>query len=158
MRLFTTTKRGKLAIFLIVVAVLGPIAAITGGSDQSVASVLQGSVMALVIAVLLLLKDIKYMRTPTDTLWSRWDEMQDSEAQRIRMGRALSGGATIRAIHRDARVATFVGGRGTKYSTRLTSCSCPDFKDRKAPCKHIYKLASELGVKELPDPIYPEEN
>lgn len=31
------------------------------------------------------------------------------------------------------------------YYTTLTSCTCPDFKERDVPCKHMYRLANELG-------------
>lgn len=34
----------------------------------------------------------------------------------------------------------------TIYSTCLSDCTCPDFQQRKLPCKHMYKLALELGV------------
>lgn len=34
----------------------------------------------------------------------------------------------------------------TIYSTSLSDCTCPDFQRRKLPCKHIYKLALELGI------------
>jgi len=40
-----------------------------------------------------------------------------------------------------------------KHAT-LESCTCPDFKERKLPCKHMYRLASELGLIELPDPDF----
>lgn len=32
------------------------------------------------------------------------------------------------------------------YETSLNKCSCPDFKHRKFPCKHMYRLAAELGA------------
>ena len=34
------------------------------------------------------------------------------------------------------------------YHATITSCTCPDFlinKKQSAPCKHIYRLASDLG-------------
>ena len=34
----------------------------------------------------------------------------------------------------------------TVYSVSLTECTCPDFQQRKLPCKHMYKLALELGI------------
>lgn len=158
MRLFTSTGRGRLAIFLAVVAVVGTIAALTGSSEQPAGSALLGAVMVLVLAAVLILKDIRYITTPTDVLWSRWDGCRDSEPQRIRMGRAIAGGLTLRQLDKKHRAATFVGGKGgEKYSTRLTSCTCPDFKERGVPCKHIYKLASELEIRELPDPLQYEE-
>ncbi len=32
------------------------------------------------------------------------------------------------------------------YNVTLTHCDCEDFKKRNSPCKHIYKLALELGI------------
>jgi len=32
------------------------------------------------------------------------------------------------------------------YTTSLLNCDCEDFKRRNIPCKHMYKLAYELGV------------
>lgn len=34
----------------------------------------------------------------------------------------------------------------TIYSVSLAECTCPDFQQRKLPCKHMYKLALELGI------------
>lgn len=35
------------------------------------------------------------------------------------------------------------------YDTSLSQCTCHDFQDRRLPCKHIYRLAVELGVIEI---------
>lgn len=35
---------------------------------------------------------------------------------------------------------------GATYSVSLTSCTCPDFQNRHQPCKHMYRLALELGL------------
>lgn len=32
------------------------------------------------------------------------------------------------------------------YNVRLEHCDCNDFKERHLPCKHIYRLALELGI------------
>lgn len=32
------------------------------------------------------------------------------------------------------------------YETSLDMCTCPDFEDRHMPCKHIFRLADELGL------------
>jgi hypothetical protein len=36
------------------------------------------------------------------------------------------------------------------YNASLESCTCADFEQRKLPCKHIYRLAYELGIIERP--------
>ena len=32
------------------------------------------------------------------------------------------------------------------YAVTLDSCTCPDFDERRLPCKHIYRLAFELDL------------
>ncbi len=42
--------------------------------------------------------------------------------------------------------ATIRSDSGESYSTTLYSCSCPDFTFRKKPCKHMLRLALEVGL------------
>lgn len=39
------------------------------------------------------------------------------------------------------------------YTVTLTNCECEDFHKRNLPCKHMYKLAIELGIMEIPDEL-----
>lgn len=49
--------------------------------------------------------------------------------------------------------AAEIVGRDGVYDVTLNSCTCHDFEARQLPCKHIYKLASELGyLEDLPKP------
>jgi hypothetical protein len=111
----------------------------------------------LAVAAFLFSKDYKYSRTPTAALWARWDECSVSEAQETRMGRALDGKLTPLRIDESARIALYLGGTGKKYRTTLVSCSCPDFKKRRVPCKHMYLLANRLNCDNLPKPRYFED-
>lgn len=43
-----------------------------------------------------------------------------------------------------------VTGRDGMYNVTLDSCTCYDFESRQLPCKHMYRLAHELGLLELP--------
>lgn len=43
--------------------------------------------------------------------------------------------------------ACFSGNHG-KYTAFLDDCSCEDFRRNRLPCKHIYRLAIELGAME----------
>lgn len=44
-------------------------------------------------------------------------------------------------------VSTFIiGSTGQQYKVSLSSCTCPDFQHRHHPCKHMYRLAIELGL------------
>lgn len=46
--------------------------------------------------------------------------------------------------------AEIIGTDGV-YQVTLNSCTCYDFESRHLPCKHMYKLASELGyLSDLP--------
>lgn len=38
------------------------------------------------------------------------------------------------------------GSAADPYVVSLSECSCADFKIRLAPCKHMYRLAMELGM------------
>lgn len=35
---------------------------------------------------------------------------------------------------------------GQEYTVTLSSCTCPDFSTRHHPCKHMYRLAAEVGA------------
>lgn len=49
-------------------------------------------------------------------------------------------------------VAKIAGTDGI-YDVTLNSCTCHDFEVRQLPCKHIYRLAFELGfLDDLPKP------
>lgn len=57
------------------------------------------------------------------------------------------------ALTRDMRIlppfiasADIAGESGAVYHVSLSSCTCPDFLSRKRPCKHMYRLALELGA------------
>lgn len=41
------------------------------------------------------------------------------------------------------------------YHVNLLKCSCQDFKRQKNPCKHMYRLAYELGLCEFEHPVIP---
>ena len=50
----------------------------------------------------------------------------------------------------DGESAEIVGTDGV-YDVTLSRCTCYDFQSRNLPCKHIYRLASELGyLSDLP--------
>ena len=49
-----------------------------------------------------------------------------------------------------ARSMAIQGSDGFPYHVRLGGCECVDYERRKLPCKHIYRLALELGC-EFPE-------
>lgn len=44
----------------------------------------------------------------------------------------------------------FYGSANDPYTVTLNSCSCPDFKKRRLPCKHMYRLHDELESNNVP--------
>ena len=76
------------------------------------------------------------------------DTLNDAE-QKKRFDSACSAECTPASVDRDTLSGTFRAHavHGT-YRTSLDACTCHDYKIRKLPCKHMYRLALELGVLE----------
>ena len=69
-----------------------------------------------------------------------------------RRNKALSGELTPISVDRENRTGKFVGSKANVYDTSLDSCTCVDFivnLGQQKPCKHMIRLAMELG--EYPD-------
>lgn len=79
--------------------------------------------------------------------WLVWDySIHCDESQTDRQGRAMTYPFTF-SIDRSSKTAQFSSTSILPYyDTDLSSCTCADFNERKLPCKHIYRLAKELGV------------
>ena len=82
--------------------------------------------------------------------WNFWDNNIHSEKPQIeRQGRAMYYPFTFE-INENEKTATFSSSTDLPYyNTSLSSCDCYDFQERKLPCKHIYRLAVELGYIEI---------
>lgn len=82
-------------------------------------------------------------------LWEKtWNEdVHTTEDAVKRMVSAKSAKLTPIEINKDDMYGYFQGRSG-KYETFLDHCNCIDFNRTKKPCKHIYRLAIELGVYE----------
>ena len=88
--------------------------------------------------------------------WSIWDEsIHQSYGQLDRVIRSIKQDLTVIAYD---PVYKFAKVRGSQFDTYLTSsarCSCPDYRKRKLPCKHMYSLFTFLDgdiKKSLIDP------
>ncbi|MGN0163936.1 MAG: SWIM zinc finger family protein [Candidatus Ornithomonoglobus sp.] len=76
-----------------------------------------------------------------------WDEsIQAHPDQKKRFTRALTSKLIPLSIDTEKQSGVFNGSKGSTYNTTLEFCSCVDFIRRKLPCKHIYRLAVELGM------------
>ena len=135
MRLFLITKRSWVSALLIVSAIY----ALFTGNFTGVGS-------CILVAILLILPELLYFMRPAASLWAKWSEVHTSQEQMKRYDRALDGDLTPLWTDSNAKCACFVGGQGGKYRTLLTKCSCPDFKKRNAPCKHMYYLANSCSL------------
>ena len=67
-----------------------------------------------------------------------------------RMRKAMEKKYAPVQIDRDEKTGIFNGSASVPYYTTLVSCTCADFsisgKNPDKPCKHMYRLAHELGV------------
>lgn len=82
--------------------------------------------------------------------WPEWDQsLHENDDQVNRQGWAMTYPFSFE-IGKGGRSATFSSTSDLPYyATTLSQCSCYDFQNRKLPCKHIYRLAVELGVIEI---------
>ncbi len=83
--------------------------------------------------------------------WPEWDpSVHESQEQIIRQGRAKTYPFDFIQIDEDYCLGKFSSTSDLPfYITSLGQCDCYDFQRRQLPCKHIYRLAMELGVIEL---------
>ena len=82
--------------------------------------------------------------------WVDWgNETHADEAQISRQGRAMTYPFSFE-VNKDNKTARFSSTSDLPYyDTSLSECDCYDFQKRKLPCKHIYRLAVEIGVIEI---------
>lgn len=79
--------------------------------------------------------------------FGKWPaNIHDLPDQKKRAESARKSGMTPISIDAGAASAVFAGSGKSPYETTLDSCTCSDFVRRKLPCKHIYRLAAELGL------------
>lgn len=73
-------------------------------------------------------------------------EIHDSTDQETRISSAQKAAVTPSSVDTATQAGILPGSGKAPYQTSLTGCSCADFKRRKLPCKHMYRLAMELGI------------
>lgn len=75
-----------------------------------------------------------------------WDaSIHDDPEQIKRYEKAQKSDVTPDQIDHESATGIFQGSGKKPYETTLDSCTCGDFIRRKLPCKHMYRLALELG-------------
>lgn len=79
--------------------------------------------------------------------WYKWDDsIHYSQKQAERLDRAANDDLKIKYINQKHGCGFVIGTTGKQYNVFLDHCNCPDFKRRQKPCKHMYRLALELGI------------
>lgn len=90
--------------------------------------------------------------------WDIWDiSVHESPGQYERMSRgALDGKISIICYDPKYQLAKIMGSSGI-YLTSCNRCSCPDYRKRRLPCKHMYSLMMELNgdpTQRISDPAH----
>lgn len=102
--------------------------------------------LLLVVLAVCLLPSYRYVCSESADLWHQWKDVH-GRAEDARIRRAESGEVSPVKIDPRLRVGWFAGQKNDEtYKTTLTRCSCPDFKKRGVPCKHMYYLAMKCGL------------
>lgn len=70
------------------------------------------------------------------------------EERRKREIKAASAECVPISISAETQSGVFKGSSGN-YNTWIAECECNDFRRRLLPCKHMYRLAQELGLYDL---------
>jgi hypothetical protein len=82
--------------------------------------------------------------------FGKWDESVHEDYEQIkRIATMQKIKAEKVSVYPETQTAK-IEGRDGIYDVTLDSCTCFDFATRGLPCKHIYRLAYELGLLELP--------
>lgn len=78
--------------------------------------------------------------------WTYWDNsVHHDYEQHKRFNTAKKMKPENITLDITAQTAIVVGSGEDPYEVSLESCTCFDYCSRKLPCKHIYRLAQELG-------------
>ena len=75
-----------------------------------------------------------------------WPEHPADADEEKRLASAQQSKTTPTSIDREHETGVFYGSGKDPYQTTLASCTCNDFVRRKKPCKHVFRLAMELGI------------
>lgn len=79
--------------------------------------------------------------------FGEWDdELHETNEQQERLKKAASSKTSPQYVDVYEESAEFEGSGKKPCRTSLISCTCGDFIHRHLPCKHIYRLAMELGI------------
>ena len=75
-----------------------------------------------------------------------WTEHPADTDEEKRLASAQQSKTSPLSVDKEHETGVFYGSGKEPYQTSLASCTCNDFVKRKKPCKHIFRLAMELGI------------
>lgn len=79
--------------------------------------------------------------------FGKWEESIHNDLEQLkRIASANSLKSTQVQVHKENESAIIQGSGSSPYEVTLNNCTCFDFESRKLPCKHMYRLALELGL------------
>lgn len=84
-----------------------------------------------------------------NTIWNMWTNVHDNPDQKKRIESATKAACTPILLDQTTCTGKFKGSSGN-HTTSLDKCSCVDFNRRHLPCKHMYRLAMELDLLDVP--------
>lgn len=95
----------------------------------------------LIMSFLLWYPAFRYVRSDAKEIWERWGSLgrqkEREEFENFQFDR----------VYKNTRYGlTKEPGKGYRTMTTLENCNCPEFRKNHTPCKHMYKLADELGL------------
>lgn len=79
-----------------------------------------------------------------------WDAEIHNDYDQVRRIAYLKNIKPENIVINHASQTARVNGTGGIYDVTLNDCTCYDFYERRLPCKHMYRLAYELGCLDLP--------
>lgn len=98
------------------------------------------------VGVFTLSSNTQSSKTPWDDETIKKYYLINAQNDDRRINRAKYETFSFKNLNTENKSADILNQEKTKvYHTTLTSCTCPDFKERNVPCKHMYRLANELG-------------
>ena len=79
--------------------------------------------------------------------FGNWDEsIHNGAEQTKRFEKSKKSDVKPLSVDKEKQTCLIQGSGKEPYYVTLDTCTCSDFTRRKLPCKHIYRLANELGL------------
>lgn len=81
-------------------------------------------------------------------MFGPWDIPENEYLETcVRLERARKiDSAAVGSINEKCGTVLIMGSEGVPYMVSLSGCGCADFQRRSLPCKHMIRLALELGL------------